>query len=216
MGDENSKEEKPKEDIYSAILKLKMSSKRFMRESRKAEKQKAKNMKKAEKCMLKGDEEGARLYVANAQDNINDFKKYRLMGNKLDVIADTIKSNKNSAEIMNSLSKNVTPILQQEAESMDIRDMMIGMNKFSEAFDTMEVNGNIVNQNLNKMTADGNSVKDTEDLLQQLKNKVQLDLGKDMDTTPVLEDSNKNKQKQVNNNQKDEAIDNYMEDLKNF
>ena len=114
MGDENSKEEKPKEDIYSAILKLKMSSKRFMRESRKAEKQKAKNMKKAEKCMLKGDEEGARLYVANAQDNINDFKKYRLMGNKLDVIADTIKSNKNSAEIMNSLSKNVTPIYNKK------------------------------------------------------------------------------------------------------
>ena len=55
---------------------MKMSAKRFERESRKAEKEKKKNLQKAEKCLRKGNEEGARLYTANAQNNINEYKKY--------------------------------------------------------------------------------------------------------------------------------------------
>ena len=45
---------------------MKMSAKRFEREAIKASKEKAKNLKKAEKALLKGDEEGAKLYTANA------------------------------------------------------------------------------------------------------------------------------------------------------
>ncbi len=71
---------------------------------------------------MKGDEEGARLYTMNAQNNINDRKKYLTMASKLDAIASKIKANQNSAEIMQQLSKNVTPALVKEAETMDIRE----------------------------------------------------------------------------------------------
>ena len=43
--------------------------------------------------MKKGDEHGARMYVANAQNNINDYKKYLTMSSKLDSIASKLKSN---------------------------------------------------------------------------------------------------------------------------
>ena len=73
-----------------------MASKRFARESRKAEKEKSKNLAKAEKCLLKGDEAGAKLYVGNAQNNLNDYKKYLTMSSKLDAMAAKIKSNSSS------------------------------------------------------------------------------------------------------------------------
>lgn len=70
-----------------------MSSKRFARESKKCDKEKKKNIQKAEQCLKKGDEHGARMYVANAQNNINDYKKYLTMSSKLDSIASKLKSN---------------------------------------------------------------------------------------------------------------------------
>ena len=100
MGNEPTKKTNPQEDIFTAVMKLKMSSKRFARESRKAEKEKKKNLAKAEKALKQGNEEGAKLYVANAQNNINEAKKYLTMSCKLDAIASKIKSNKNNAEMM--------------------------------------------------------------------------------------------------------------------
>ena len=82
--------------MFEAQFKLKMSAKRFSRESKKCEKEKKKNIQKAEACLKKGDEYGARMYVTNAQNNISDYKKYLTMSSKLDCIASKLKSNQNS------------------------------------------------------------------------------------------------------------------------
>ena len=83
---------------------MKNSAKRFEREANKANKEKVKNLKKAEKALLKGDEEGARLYTANAQNNINDYRKYLHMSSKLDSMASKMKASNNSNEIINHIS----------------------------------------------------------------------------------------------------------------
>lgn len=49
--------------MFEAIFKLQMSSKRFARESQKSEKEQKKNLQKAETCLKKGDEQGARMFV---------------------------------------------------------------------------------------------------------------------------------------------------------
>ena len=43
-----------------------MASKRFEMESKRSEKEKGKQMNKAKQALLKGNEEGARLYLQNA------------------------------------------------------------------------------------------------------------------------------------------------------
>ena len=209
----NKQPEKVKPDFNTIIFQMKMSAKRFERESRKAQKEKEKNLKKAEKCLLKGDESGARLYTGNAQNNINDYKKYLTMSSKLDAMSGKIKSNHNSAEIMKHISNDVTPQLVKEADSMDLKSLVQNFDTFQDAFDKMSVNANIMGQNFNQMTSDGNTVQHTDDLFNQLKNKVQFNMQKDMDGVPV--ELNQTKQTEQTT-QKDDAMNAYMEDLKKF
>lgn len=213
MGNDQPKQQ-PKKDFNTIIFQMKMSAKRFERESRKAQKEKEKNLKKAEKCLRKGDESGARLYTGNAQNNINDYKKYLTMSSKLDAMAGKIKSNHNSAEIMKHISNDVTPQLVKESDSMDLKSLVQNFDTFQDAFDKMSVNANIMGQNFNQMTSDGNTVQHTDDLFNQLKNKVQFNMQKDMDGVPV--ELNQTQQTQNTNNQKDDAMNAYMEDLKKF
>ena len=49
-----------------AIIELKMSSKQFALQSKRALKEKTKNMKKAKKMLKQNNEEGARLYLGLA------------------------------------------------------------------------------------------------------------------------------------------------------
>lgn len=144
--------------MFEAIFKLKMSGKRFERESKRCEKEKKKNLQKAEACLKKGDEYGARMYAGNAQANINDAKKYLTMSNKLGAIAGKLKSNQNSQEIMQYLTQNVTPALVDNAETMDIKSVALNMEKFQDAFDKMTVNTNIMNENFNQLHQEGNIV----------------------------------------------------------
>ncbi len=43
----------------------------------------------------------------------------------------------------------------------------------------MSVNANIMNQNFNQLSSEGNTVRDTDNLFNQVKNDVQFDMNKD-------------------------------------
>ncbi len=211
MGNGNGQQKAPQQDFNTVLFQMKMSAKRFERESRKALKEKDQNLKKAKACLLKGDEVGARLYTGNAQNNINDYKKYLGMSSKLDAMSSKMKSNHNSADIMKHISNDVTPQLVKEADSMDLKTLVQNFDTFQDAFDKMSVNTNIMGQNFNSMTNDGNTVQNTDDLFNQLKNEVQFDMTKGMEGVPVQLNTT-----QQTITQKDDPINAYMEDLKKF
>ncbi len=206
MGADNSKQA-PKPDLNQALFQLKMSSKRFLRESKRAEKEKEKNLKSAKACLLKGDEEGARLYSINAQNNINDYKKYLRMASRLDAMASSLKSNYSFSDVMKHLSVNVNPILVKEADSMDLRELCKNFETFQEAFDKMTVNANIMGENFDKVTSEGNTVENADNLLNQLKNEVMFQNMKNTNDQVVL-----NTPQPVKNENK--ALDDYIEELK--
>ncbi len=206
MGSDNSKPA-PKPDVNQAIFQLRMSSKRFLRESNRAQKEKEKNLKSAKASLLKGDEESARLYSITAQNNINDYKKYLRMSSRLDAIASSLKSNMGSADVMKHLAYNVNPILVKEADSMDLKELCHNFETFQEAFDKMAVNASIMGENFDKLTNEGNTVENADNLLNQLKNEVVFDKMKDSDSNAVL-----NTPQPVKNENK--ALDDYIEDLK--
>ena len=210
MGQDTSKQ-KQAPDMNQVIFQMKMSSKRFLRESKRSQKEKDKNLKSAEACLKKGDEEGAKLYAVNAQNNINDYRKYLTMSSRLDAIAGRIKTNYNSADIIKHLTNNVTPVLMKEADTMDLADLCRNFETFQEAFDKMTVNANIMNTNFDKMTAEGNTIENADNLFNQLKNKVQYDMARD-NGMPV--ELNVTQSQKSGNKQEDRALDDYIEDLK--
>ncbi len=215
MGQEHSeKKEFSQDDIYNAIFKMKMASKKLIRASRKEEKSIKKNKVKAKKALLRGDQESARLYASNAMQNEATRKQYLSLGIKMDAMADRIKSNKESTSIMKYIAKDVTPTLVGHIDNFDLAAISKNLDTFQTAFDNMTVNTNIVNQNFTNITSDQQNTQKADDLLNQLKNEVQHEMNAEQDLEQDLDvelQKNKNKSKQ----NEDKAIDDFIAELKN-
>ncbi len=203
----NNQPKKQPRDMNQVLFKLKMAAKRFEKQSKKALKEKNKNMGKAKKCLLRGDEDGAKLYAMNAQNNEAESKKYLNLSSKLDAMTSKMKSNHNSADIMTHIANEVTPKLVEESESMDIKTLVNNFDQFQNAFDKMTVNANIVGQNFNQMTSEGNTIQNADNLLNQLKNEVQFDMNGEQ-TMPQELQTNKKKEEEV------DPVQDYLAKLK--
>ena len=215
MGAEPSKPQAKKMDMNDVIFQLKMSAKRFDRERKRSEKEKDKNLKKAEKCLQKGDEEGARLFVMNAQKNMNDRMKYLQMSSRLESMSSTLKSNHSSNEIMAHLSNNVTPILANQSEQIPLNAMVKNFEKFQESYDKMQITTNIMSNNFDKMNMGNNQVKSSDELFNQLKAKVNFDMGKDMGIDQIQAPQTTTKEKQEEKPE-EAALDDYINNLRNL
>ena len=214
MGAEPSKPQAKKMDMNDVIFQLKMSAKRFDRERKRSEKEKEKNLKKAKKCLKKGDEEGARLFVMNAQKNMNDRMKYLQMSSRLESMSSTLKSNNSSNEIMAHLSNNVTPILAKQSEAIPLNQMVKNFEKFQESYDKMQVQTNIMSNNFDRMNMGNNQVKSSDELFNQMKADVDFEMGKEMGIEPTM--TNNTPKEKVEDKQEEAALDDYINNLRNL
>ena len=201
--------QKPKQDMNSVVFKLKMAAKRFERESKKAEKEKDANLNKAKAQMKKGDENAAKLYINNAQANIAQAQKYQSMGVRLDVMAGQLKSNSAFQSVMKDISKEATPILMQEAESMDLKDLMTNFESFNEAFDKLHVGAIVMAEGMQKMQEPG-AMQGTDELMNQLRNEMHYEINKDNEGGHLV--VNEHATKPVKEDTRD--VDQFIEDLK--
>lgn len=200
-------------DLNTALFQLKMAAKRFQRESTKADKEKVKNMKQVEVCLKKGDEESARLFAQNAQNNINDYKKYLRMGSRLEFIANQLKSNNAMGQIMGDLSTKVNPILMQNAEAMDIKDMYKNFDTFRDSFDKLTVNAGIMSDSFDTLNSEGNTVENADNLFNQIKAKTFATDTMNADPQANLD---KTKTTTQTTTQTNAGLDDYIKNLKDL
>ena len=73
----------------------------------------------------------------------------------------------------------------------------------------MTVNTNIMNDNFNQLQNEGNFVQESDELFDQLKNKVHNDMNKDMGFNESLQVTNKQQEK-------DTKLEDYLKELKNM
>ena len=214
MGGDVSKKPQPKkDDVMTVIFQMKMTSKRLSREAKRCEKEQKKNLQKVEVTLKKGDEESARMYVENSQRNKMEARRYQTLASKLDAMAGRIKSNAYSTDVMKHLTHNVTPVLQKEANNMNLEQLCMNLENFQEAFDKMEINANIANQNFSNMAYNGMSTDETDNIMQQMKAKVTYDMAKDNGMEVPLVET----QQTVTTKEKtkdDAALDDFIEGLK--
>ena len=129
------------------------------------------------------------------------------MSSKLESIAGQIKSNHRISEIVQVVAKNVNPILIQQVDNVDIKDMMKGFQTFQENFDKLNVNANVISDGFDRMPADTTEDK-ANDLFNQIKNKFQADTNLEgVQTTKVTHQETQQTQ--------NADFDKYLNDLKN-
>lgn len=153
--DSNKPSQAPPLSLDDQMIELRMASKRFEMESKRSEREKGKQMNKAKQAVSKGNEEGARLFLANAAMKQKESLSQLRMAHKLDAIQSSLRSNMNNQNMMTHLNR-LTPILQQTAQEQPLEEIYKDMNQFEQAMDDLMVQNNIVNQVMNKNTNDPN------------------------------------------------------------
>ena len=176
MGSDNSKPNVPQPSMTDVLVNMKMKSKTFQRESNKAMKEKEAYYKKAKEQLKKGNQEGAQMFLEMVQQKQNEAMQYMKVGTRLEVIAGQIKSKNKSMEMMQDLSK-FTPILMQSNQQMSLEQMMHNMQGFTNAYDDLVVKGHIIDQTMDKTLGEKNAMSNVDNLMQDLKNEVALDMG---------------------------------------
>eukprot|EP01017_Pseudomicrothorax_dubius_P010830 TRINITY_DN1392_c0_g1_i2.p1 TRINITY_DN1392_c0_g1~~TRINITY_DN1392_c0_g1_i2.p1 ORF type:complete len:166 (-),score=58.12 TRINITY_DN1392_c0_g1_i2:368-865(-) len=158
MGNEPSAKQTrpPPPDIYDMMFQMKMTSKQFERESKKAEADKKKEMAKAREALKKGNEEGARLFLANAGRKQQEASNLLKMSHKMEAIASQIKGSQNQVALMESLNK-LTPFLNQQANTISIEKVYTNMNDFQKAMDDLTISAQLIDATMNKNLADENT-----------------------------------------------------------
>ena len=155
MGSEPSKQKiAAPPTVDEMAIELKMNSKMLQREAKKAEKDSKNNIKKAEMCLKKGDEAGARVFCLTAQQSKSSSEKYLKTSAQLESLSATIKQNTKVQEVM-ARTMNIMPGIMQNQANMDVGALHQNIEKFNEAMDTVKVNNAITNQAYERMEDNG-------------------------------------------------------------
>ena len=180
MGGEAPKPVK-KPTLDETILDMKMAAKRFQIESNRAEKEKNKEIEKARNAIKKGNDEGARLFLSMAAMKQKESMQSLRMAHKMDALCTIIKGNTNSVAMMDSLNK-IAPLLNAQAQNVPVEKIFNDMEKFEKSMDDILVSGKVMDSLLNANTQDSNQDLAVDNMLNQMKKEMILDVNNDLNT----------------------------------
>ena len=107
----------------------------------------------------------------------------------------------------------MTPILAAQSEGIPLNEMVKNFEKFQESYDKMQITTNIMSNNFDKMNMGNNQVKSSDELFNQLRAKVDFDMGKEMGVDPVMSTETTPKEK-VEDKPEEAALDDYIGKVK--
>ena len=194
--------EKPKMDMNEMLINMKMKSKSFGRESNKAMKEKEKYYKKAKDTLKKGNEEGAQMFCDLAQQKHQEGMQYLKMSHRLEAMAGQIRSKSKNMEMMDSLNA-ITPFLEQQAQDMPVEQLYHNLNRFSEAYDNMAVQGKILDEGIETTMGEKNAMTNVDNMMNQLKAEVNYELTGETNPQEVQQNTVTDTNTQNNDQNKD-------------
>lgn len=179
MGNENTKGTPTKPmDIDDTIIEMKMQAKMLERTAKKSEKESQQQVKKAKDALKKGNEEGAKLYLQNASMKNNESLNLIRTAHRLEAVTTQIKANQNNTAMTQQL-KNLTPLLQQQANLDSISNVNQTLTEFQSAMDKLMIAGNIMNDQMNVGMMDPSTDANVDKMLTDLKMEVNSGINQD-------------------------------------
>eukprot|EP00294_Goniomonas_avonlea_P012110 CAMPEP_0114561302 /NCGR_PEP_ID=MMETSP0114-20121206/11931_1 /TAXON_ID=31324 /ORGANISM="Goniomonas sp, Strain m" /LENGTH=200 /DNA_ID=CAMNT_0001746927 /DNA_START=16 /DNA_END=618 /DNA_ORIENTATION=- len=161
--------------LEDQLFNLKYTAKTLQRESRKCEKEEAKEKAKLKKAIEKGNGDGARIYAANAIRQKNQGLNFLRLSSRIDAVASRLES----AIRMNQVTKSMGSIVKTMASSlsaMNLEKISLTMDQFEQQFENLDVQADYV-ENAMAGSVSMSTPQDEVDLLvRQVADKHALDV----------------------------------------
>uniref|UniRef100_A0A7S0VMA6 Charged multivesicular body protein 1a n=1 Tax=Hemiselmis tepida TaxID=464990 RepID=A0A7S0VMA6_9CRYP len=162
--------------LEDELFNLKFFAKQLEREAKKSEKEEAKEKAKVKKEIEKGRGENAQIAAQNAILHKNLALNYLKTAARIDAVAGKLGAAIKMQKVTKSMGQ-ITGTMSKVLASMDLAKIQTTMDQFEKAFDDTDVLAQTVTGTMESTTALSTPQQQIDDLMMQVAEEHQLDLG---------------------------------------
>ncbi|KAH9844077.1 vacuolar assembly protein DID2 [Rhodofomes roseus] len=176
-------------NLEKTLFQLKFTAKTLNRQAKKAQKDEKTEKTRLKKALQQGNNEGARIYAANAIRKKNESLNLLRLSSRIDAVASRVET----AVTMRQVTGNMTSVVKgmdKAMESMNLERISLVMDKFESQFADLDVQTSYMEETMSNTTAVSMPQDEVEALMKQTAEEADIELQHDLaskDLAPAAE-----------------------------
>jgi len=165
-------------------LKLRLTAKQLVSQSKKCEKQAKKERLKLKKAIEQGNTEGARIYAQNAIRQKNQAVNYLRLSSRVDAVASRVETAYKVKNVTGAMA-NITKAMERSMQEMNLEKITQIMDEFERQIEDMDVQSEYVENTMNTTTTLTTPQSQVEELIQEVATENRLQLSEQLGGIPA-------------------------------
>ncbi|KAH9938374.1 Snf7-domain-containing protein [Fomitopsis serialis] len=166
-------------NLEKTLFQLKFTAKNLSRQAKKAQKDENTEKARLKKALQQGNNDGARIYAANAIRKKNESLNLLRLSSRVDAVASRVET----AVTMRQVAGNMTSVVKgmdKAMDSMNLERISIVMDKFESQFSDLDVQTSYMEETMSNTTAVSTPQDEVEALMKQTAEEANIELQQDL------------------------------------
>ncbi|KAG8805625.1 Vacuolar-sorting protein SNF7, partial [Serendipita sp. 400] len=162
-------------NLEKTLFQLKFTAKTLSKQSNKALKDERMEKARLKKALTQGNNDGARIYAANAIRKKNEALNLLRLASRIDAVASRVET----AVTMRSVTGNMTSVVRgmdKAMESMNLERISTVMDKFESQFADLDVQTSYMEDTMQSTTAVSTPQDQIDELMRQTAEEANIEL----------------------------------------
>jgi len=202
------------EKLFEQIFQLNMTSKQLQRESKKAEKNQAKQKAMVTKYLKEKKPDFAKQYAENAIRAKNESLNYLKLASRMDAVSARIKSAQTMKKVTIDMA-SVNKSLSSAMASMNLEQVQAIMDRFEGQVEKLDLHSATMEQSMSQSMATGTPTNQVDDLIKQVADENNLEYVSAAEQAPSAMTNTIGPQVSVNVSQPEADLDKRLAQLRN-
>lgn len=202
------------EKLFEQIFQLNMTSKQLQRESKKAEKNQAKQKAMVTKYLKENKPDFAKQYAENAIRAKNESLNYLKLASRMDAVSARIKSAQTMKKVTIDMA-SVNKSLSSAMASMNLEQVQAIMDRFEGQVEKLDLHSATMEQSMSQSMATGTPTNQVDDLIKQVADENNLEYVSAAEQAPSAMTNTIGPQVSVNVSQPEADLDKRLAQLRN-
>ena len=174
-----------KHSLQDDLITFKLTSKQFVRDSKKCEKNQGIQKEKLKQAIAAGDMERARIYGQNVIREKNQSLNFLRMGSRIDAVASRLETAIRMQEVSKAMGMTVTG-MTNAMKSMEVEKIAQTMEEFEKLFEDMDVRSGYMETAMESSTSMSTPPEQVDALIQMVADEAGLQVGGMLDNVGVV------------------------------
>lgn len=169
--------------LTESLFQLKFTAKALQRQAKKCTKDEGVEKSKLKKAIQQGNNEGARIYAANAIRKKNEGLNLLRLSSRIDAVSSRVQTAVTMRKVTSSMA-GVVKGMDKAMESMNLEQISMVMDKFEGQFEDLDVQTGYMENAMGGATTLTTPQDEVELLMQQVADEHGLELNHEMGLAP--------------------------------